>query len=219
MELQPKPKRKPLYAKPKSKREAVMAFRTDLDYMDHDEAKEAFQEVADLLDTIGSPFFLIQGTALGAYRDGGFTPNDNDIDFGMLWENFVQHIPAIASGLIAIDFEVRTVNRPFTRPRILNAIRNTVKIDIVSYIPYKDKRFCTSTILPYSVVHEADILEPPYDSVGLFNREVLIPSPIEDYLRLEYNEWKIPKNDSVSKTRVENFLTVEGINRDYLKKF
>ena len=44
-------------------------------------------ETADILDELGIRFFLIQGTALGAYRDHGFTPTEADIDFGVLVEH------------------------------------------------------------------------------------------------------------------------------------
>jgi len=55
--------------------------------MNKENGKKLLLEFANWLDEFEIPFFLIQGTALGAYRDKEFTPTEQDIDLGYLVED------------------------------------------------------------------------------------------------------------------------------------
>ena len=48
--------------------------------MDHAEGERALIDINTLFHYRRIPFFLIQGTALGAYRDNGFSQYEKDID-------------------------------------------------------------------------------------------------------------------------------------------
>lgn len=59
---------------------------------------EELDRVCRLLDI---PYFIYTGTAIGAIRHGGFIPWDDDIDVGMLrddYERFLLEAPAVLSG-------------------------------------------------------------------------------------------------------------------------
>lgn len=189
--------------------------------MDHDKGRQALLEVNMFLNYCEVPFFLVQGTALGAYRDKGFSIYEKDIDLGFLVEDFVPAVTLLIAGLQEIGFKVSTRHKPFSRPRVIKAERDEVKVDLTSYVPWKGKRFCANTdpALTYAVVHEAAMLEE-YHELVLFHTVFKVPHPIEEYLRLEYGKaWKTPLDDSVSRTRVRDYVEKEGIPHEYLDQF
>ena len=181
-------------------------------YMDHEAGRVFLLEMSGILDSLGLPFFLVQGTALGAYRDGGFTPTEGDIDIGFLQEDFAPKVGELCEVLVNAGFDIHTISKPLPICRLLIAHKYGVHADLVGYTRYQDKRFASAPIdpvavpEPYCLVHEAAALEN-YQWVTLFGRVFRVPSPIEQYLEREYGaEWHTPMEDHVSRTRVYDFL-------------
>jgi len=184
--------------------------------MDFKKAERLVKELHRVFEDY--PHFLIQGTALGAYRDKGFTPTERDIDIGMLGEDLVKCGGWLALDLINADFEIITVNKPFNRIRVIKAFKYGIKVDIASYVLWKDVRFCCSNLTEYSIVHPRKLLENT-TSIQWFGKEWTIPKDIEGYLEREYGEdWRTPKYDHVSKSRITHFRRNEGIPNDILDK-
>ena len=163
------------------------------DYMDHEQGKVFLLEVADILDRLSVPFFLMQGTALGAYRDKGFTPTERDIDIGILIENF--RAGDICKALVDRNYAVETRDRhsPFCFAHTIVVYKGGIKADLVGLHKWDGYRFTNTpdnpveVLEPYCIVHIATLLEN-YQRIELFGREFLIPSPIEDYLRPDFQE-------------------------------
>lgn len=194
---------------------------------DREAGRKLLFDIADTLDELRIPFFLIQGTALGAYRDNGFVPTEVDVDLGVLIEYF--DAAAIAASLINKGIEVETWHRhlPFSFCHTIVAYtpgwshKPGAKADIVGLHKWHDERFtCTpedpvNVLKPYAIVHDAKLLET-YRSVELFGRSFLVPNPIEVYLEREYGSgWRTPRLDHESRTRVYNYLTESGIPDGY----
>jgi hypothetical protein len=202
-------------------------------YFDRDAARGYLIEVADVLERCGVPFFLMQGTALGAYRDGDFTPTERDIDlgayrdgdftpterdidFGILWEHFAARGPELADRFKGIGYSVETWALPFTRIRTLVLDKPGVHFDLVSMMLWRDKRFTCAPVHPsipepYALVHDRLLLES-YQPVELFGRKFNTPNPIETYLEREYGtDWRTPREDHVSRTRIYGFVEKEEI--------
>lgn len=204
--------------------------------MNHENGKKLLLELVSLLKGVdygvnSLPYFLIQGTALGAYRDKGFVPTEKDIDIGVLQEEFTKPLPGeygrnraetLANLLILSGFDIEVFVQPFTEIKTIVAYKYGCKADIVGQTRWKDKRFTSTPVRhwvpkPYCIVHDAAMLEN-YETVEMFDIPFLVPSPIEQYLELEYgSEWRTPKDDHVSRTRIYDFINKEGIPSDYLE--
>lgn len=60
---------------------------------------EILRAIDDLCQRHSIPYFLDSGSVLGAVRHGGFIPWDDDIDIGMLREDYDRFIAAASEGL------------------------------------------------------------------------------------------------------------------------
>lgn len=192
--------------------------------MDKQEGRVRLLEVAAILDSLQVPFFLMQGTALGAYRDKGFVPHERDIDFGVLWEHLRGRQDEITHALWKSCYHVRQIIEPFTVCRTIVADIAKVKVDIVGFPVWQDKRFAATPIdrrsvgrKPYAILHDRAMLET-WETVELFDRTFNVPSPIEKYLESEYGEgWNTPQDDHISRGREYRFIESKGLPRDYLE--
>jgi len=196
--------------------------------MDKENGKKLLLEFSGWLDHFEIPFFLIQGTALGAYRDKGFTPTEKDIDLGYLWEDcrydtyldFCFH-------LLEQGYEIQTFNLPFTRPRMMTVRKYGCRIDFTGYIKWKDKRFASRTFdernLPeLTMVHEAKMFEILRD-ITLFGSKFWVPFDVEQYLKLIYGENCLTvynENHALMESTVcvPDFMKNEKIPLDLLEK-
>lgn len=168
-------------------------------------ARPALLSVTAVLDDIGVPYFLAYGTALGAYRDSGFTPTETDIDIGFLAESFVPMAMTIRTRLLSVC-ALYSLTEPFNRCWAIKAHANDVNIDLVSNAVWQDKRFNPSVVHDFCHVHTRPMLEN-YETVEVFGKKFLVPSPIEQYLEELYGpKWYIPKLDTAHRNRVDGFM-------------
>lgn len=195
--------------------------------MDKEVGESVLLNFADILDLSGIPFFLIQGTALGAYRDRGFTPTEQDIDIGVLFEDFSQDkLMNLFSTLLVFDYEIQTFHSPFTRTRLLTAKKYGCRIDIAAYMKWEGKRFATrakdNRNLPeFSIVHDASMFEECI-WIKMFGRIFNVPYPIEEYLELTYGkDWRTPNENHAlmeSSVCIRNFVKDNNIPLDLLER-
>lgn len=195
------------------------------------EGKKCLLEIAEILDQFKPSlnYFLIQGTALGAYRDNGFTPTERDIDLGFFSEEFCYLASAILSAFCFRGFELETVVRPFERTRTIVVFKYGWRADLVSWARWNDSEcgevyFESAPIVPltkracgdYCIVHKASLFDN-LETVTMFDREWFVPGPIETYLEREYGEdWRTPKEDHESRTRIYDYVNLEEIPSDLL---
>ena len=175
--------------------------------MDKLKGKELLLEISSVLDMCNLPFFLIQGTALGAYRDSGFVPAEKDIDLGILQEDLTSYQAiSVVSAIIKKRRDVEVFVQPLGYPHTIVVWGDNCKLDLVAFSKKDEKRFTPQPLRPwikqhYCIVHDAVLLET-YQRVEMFGWSWKVPSPIETYLELEYGPgWKVPKDDHVSRTR------------------
>lgn len=197
--------------------------------MNHEAGRDCLLELNEVLRSLELPYFLMQGTALGAYRDRGFTPTERDIDLGFLYERFAPTRPALVDRLLHCGYDVEQFVMPFNRVRTLVVFKkfgsHIIKADLVAMIRWGKERFTCPPLRdylerPYALVHRARVVENYSQTEELWGQHFTIPHMIEDYLTAEYGlDWKTPRDDHVSRTRMYNYVELEGIPRDYLEQW
>lgn len=178
-------------------------------------AREFLLTLDSILNSLSLPYFLTQGTALGAYRDKDFVPTERDIDLGFLAEDWKDVVGELVKRLLEENIEVETRYRhaPFSYCHTVVAYVPGAKADLVSWhvsLNGRD-RFALApndpinVPRPYAIVHPRGLLEQRQE-VKLFDRVFQIPSPIDTYLEREYGPgWTTPRDDHVSRSRVYGY--------------
>lgn len=118
---------------------------------------EILNEVVAICDSLDIRYFLVEGTLLGAVRHKGFIPWDDDIDIGMLrddYNRFVKEAPSKLNYPLFLQTYETDHNYPITYAKIRNDkttfIESSVKnikmnhgvyIDIFPFDYYPEKKF------------------------------------------------------------------------------
>lgn len=164
--------------------------------LDLDAVNKIFLEVTE---NMPCNFFLMQGTALGAYRDQAFIPYHFDIDLGVLHEDM--DVSALDTKFRRMGYERTWVKKPFNTNHGLKLDKEGIHVDIGGWQKHNGFRYLTSSIKEYCIVQPASYIET-YETVVFLGRRLLVPHPVEAYLEIEYgSDWRTPKDDSKSKSR------------------
>ena len=105
-------------------------------------AFESLKQLDQIFKEAKIPYYLIAGTALGALREGGFIPWDDDIDIAIAYEDMDRAEQALMKGITA-PFTYISVNTdphfPRLHPKILHEGRNC--IDVFPLVRVPDSQF------------------------------------------------------------------------------
>ena len=158
-------------------------------------AKMVLIEAKQILDKLGIVFFLRQGTCLGAIRDHGFIPWDDDLDLGSVFglhgfsEKSVDRVVAAfrKNGFFA---KVEHHNQYIYVPMIKSAVR----VDWMCY------RILDDSIFHYPGVRLPVRLFTNLKEIEFLEEKFNVPNPPEEYLLLKYGEeWVTPKKTGFEK--------------------
>jgi glycosyltransferase involved in cell wall biosynthesis len=155
-----------------------------------EQAIQNLKDIKKILNELGIIFWLDFGTLLGAYRDKDFCEGDeDDIDFG-LWYKNKSKLNEIIKRAEKKGFSVlhnwkneATLGRGDSRVDLFFYHRNeeeaytnlyTIKDEIANY-----------------VVVPAKLLDN-FQTINFYQEEFLVPSPVEEYLKVKYGDWKTP---------------------------
>ena len=166
---------------------------TGKDLMNIVVATENLLMLKQAFDKYGLGFWLVFGTALGAYRDGGFIPYDLDTDVA-IFHNDIDKLFDITDLLIEKELmPLRTFSMPdigFKDSKdIISGIsygKGGEYIDVYFFKKVDDKYRC---LLYWAELHQFDKL----DMIGFLNKIFRVPSDTENYFVGRYGkDWKIP---------------------------
>lgn len=113
---------------------------------------EIAKEIKKICDKNNIPYFLVGGTLLGAVRHEGFIPWDDDMDIGMLRENYNKFLECASTELQGGRFYLQTWDNdeqygyPFAKVRLKNSeAREEINFNLdinsgiwVDVFPYDD---------------------------------------------------------------------------------
>ena len=189
--------------------------------IDIENATKVLKEVKQILDDLGVTFFLAGGTCLGAIRDNGIIPWDDDIDIGSvigLHGITEESLEEVAIALRSNGFITR-----------IDHYGHNYWLPIVKYSSYLG--WSLFPIIDDHIVRFPFLRTPlnfftNLKEITFLDEKFYVPNPPEEFLRLKYgDDWRTPKKpglfeNDVVKQVAANPLTEEvGRFRHLLAKY
>ena len=168
---------------------ALQASFENLEPIDVPSAEKGLKEIKQIMDGMGIPFFLHSGVCLGAIRDNGIMPWDDDLDIGVVigLNGFTEEvIPSLVSKFRENGFAVSVI--PQDHHISVPLLKDKVRTDLQCHF-----------IVNEQIYHFPGILLPlrlftDLKEIDFLGDKHLVPNPPEEYLRLKYGEdWVTPK--------------------------
>jgi len=178
--------------------------------MDNKLTKIDLLETKEVFDSFGLDFFLIYGTALGAYRDGDFLPNDGDVDLGT-FDN--SRFPEIKSELERRGFNIAAIhdvaNHQVIPSDMILSERNT-RIDTYFFTRWPNEWVAWKHQYSYHPLLSMPLKFTKTAPIKFLGTTFKILVPTEEYLTYLYGDWYNKENKRQGKLYAE----VHGIKED-----
>jgi len=170
--------------------------------------KDFLADVFGSADEAGIRVFLMWGTLLGAVRHQGLLPNDTDLDFGLLADDYRQK-DAFVAAMVArgylFDRDEAYKLRFFRRDRVLHA-------DFDVFFPHQDRMICIAPANEggYSGAgFPADSFSRLKPMIIADDLQVLVPDPPERVLVTIYGPgWRVPDPNYKSSSDLLNRVRI-----------
>ncbi|MFC1953681.1 LicD family protein [Chloroflexota bacterium] len=166
---------------------------------------KALKEVKQILESYGITFFLMSGSCLGAIRENGLIPWDDDVDIGSVYGLHGCKEESLGEIITTFRKEGFITKLMYTGPHaFLPFIKYSAKISweclqvIDGYV--EQYPFLNTPVSFYTNLKEIDFL----------GEKFYVPNPPEEYLRLKYGEeWRVPKKHGSYEIDVINQVIAE----------
>ena len=163
--------------------------------METNNALAILGEAKKILDQLGVVFFLRQGTCLGAIRENGLIPWDDDLDLGSVigLHGFNEE----QVDLVILEFKklgFSTNLEKYQDYLDVTMMKSNIRIDWTCY------RIVDDSIIHFPGVPIPVHLVMQLKEIEFAGGSYLVPNPPEDYLLAKYGpNWKIPKRSGYEK--------------------
>lgn len=153
-------------------------------------ATRALKEIKPIFEHFGITFFLTSGTCLGAIREHGIIPWDDDVDIGSV---------SGLHGFTTADSMGELV-AAFRREGFLTRLYRTGPNLLIPLVKYSAKvSWCgfaaiSGCIEQYPSLHTPLRFFTDLKEIDFLGERFYVPNPPEEYLALKYGEeWRLPK--------------------------
>ena len=157
--------------------------------IDPGNAAQALKEVKQIFDHFGVTIFLRQGTCLGAIRDNGFLPWDDDVDVGSVMgiHGFTEEsIDEIVATFRSNGFLTKAISlgpNPY-----IPLIKYSTRCDWMCFRVFGDY------IVQFPFLKAPLRLFINLKEITFLDDKFYVPNPPEEYLCLKYgDDWQTPK--------------------------
>ncbi|WP_416826635.1 tetratricopeptide repeat protein [Helicobacter ganmani] len=165
--------------------------------MDLKGAKEALEDLRNLLEANEIQMFLVSGTFLGCVREHNFISYDKDIDVGIYKQDLQKAREVLQKSK---NFKLNTLFKNYQGGVQIRHLNNTY-IDVFAHYEERGR-----------IYHDGDYVRwwntpfklAPYEFLG---KQYLAPKNYTLYLKENYGEWKTPKDSA----QYETFLTTPNM--------
>ena len=178
---------------------ALQISYTDAPPIDIATAEHLLLEAKKIMDQLDVPFFLRQGTCLGAIRDNALISWDDDVDIGSIYGlNGVtdKKIEAVASAFRNNGYYAKVEHGD--QYISVTMMKSSTRIDWSCY------KIIDDIIFHYPGVRIPATLFNQLKEIDFIGSKFLVPNPPEEYLRFKYGpEWTTPKKAGFEKDVLE----------------
>jgi len=157
--------------------------------MDPIAASERLKDIKRILDQLGAVFFIASGTCLGAIREGGFIPWDDEMDMGSVIGLNGLDEETISRGIAAFEENGYYVHVDRSSRHIgVHVVKESIRADWTCH------RIIGESVFQYPGVRTPLELFTKLKEIDFIGEKFLVPNPPEEYLETKYGpNWATPK--------------------------